>query len=134
MGTKNEYEHPNTRVECRVKSKEVEYSKDVSAEPSSPDDAVVIAIAMDPETWLPQVVLGVPLEQDEYWESWPIDGVAPVTMTPDEAYQVGAYLIQAASTVASYYTELLDRSMEERKEIIELEARFLGVDYLPEPD
>lgn len=98
---------------------------------SSSDDAVLIAIALDPTTWLPQVVLGVPLEQDDLWETWPVDGIAPVTMSPEEAYQIGAYLIQAATTVSSYYTELIDRSVEDRKEIIELEASFLGSEYFP---
>lgn len=88
------------------------------------DDIMVIAIAADTETWLPHLVLGVPVDEDEA-----IEGMVPVTLTPEEAYQVGAYLIQAASTVSSFYNELLDKSLEERKEIISLESHFLDSSY-----
>lgn len=84
-------------------------------------DIMIIAVAADPEVWLPQIVIGIPIENEE----GEIDNVAPVSLSPEEAYQIGAYLIQAAGTVSSLYTELLDKTVEERKEIISLEAQFL---------
>jgi len=88
------------------------------------DDIMIIAVAADTETWLPHLVLGVPVDDDEV-----IEGMIPVSLTPTEAYQVGAYLIQAASTVSSFYDELINKSIEERKEIISLESHFLDSSY-----
>ena len=88
------------------------------------DDIMIIAVAADTETWLPHLVLGVPVDENES-----IEGIIPVTLTPTEAYQVGAYLIQAASTVSSFYDELIDKSIEERKEIISLESHYLDSSY-----
>lgn len=89
------------------------------------EDIMVIAVAADTETWLPHLVLGIPVDEEEEV----IGGIVPITMTPEEAYQVGAYLIQAASTVSSFYNELIDKSIEERKEIISLESHFLDSSY-----
>lgn len=87
------------------------------------DDVMVIAVTADPETWLPQILVGVPIDPVMPFQA---DTIAPITLTPEEAYQIGAYLIQAASTVSSFYSELVDKSIEERKEIISLESHFLG--------
>jgi hypothetical protein len=89
------------------------------------DDIMVIAVAADTETWLPHLVLGIPVDEEEEL----VGGIVPITMTPEEAYQVGAYLIQAAATVSSFYNELIDKSIEERKEIISLESHFLDSSY-----
>jgi hypothetical protein len=86
---------------------------------------MVIAVAADTETWLPHLVLGIPVDEEEEL----VGGIVPITMTPEEAYQVGAYLIQAAATVSSFYNELIDKSIEERKEIISLESHFLDSSY-----
>jgi hypothetical protein len=84
-------------------------------------DILIIAVAADPEEWLPQIVIGIPVEN----EDGEVDSVAPVSLTPEEAYQIGAYLIQAAGTVSSIYSELVEKTVEERKEILSLEAQFL---------
>ena len=91
------------------------------------EDIMIIAVAADPETWLPQILIGVPVDEEDG------DGfeerIASLTLSPEEAYQIGAYLIQAASTVSSFYTELVDKTVEERKEIISLESQFLESPY-----
>lgn len=84
------------------------------------DDIMVIAVAANPETWLPQILLGIPVDEEEI-----IEGIVPVTLSPQEAYQVGAYLIQSAATVSAFYDKLLDKSIEEREEIMCLESSFL---------
>lgn len=99
----------------------------------SVNDIMVIAVAADPETWLPQVVVGIPFdtEGDDDGDS-PVSfssGYAPLSLSPEEAYQIGAYLIQAASVVASFYTELIDKTVDERREIIELESQFLNSSF-----
>lgn len=83
-------------------------------------DIMIIAVAADPDEWLPQIVIGIPIEE----EDGEIENIVPLSLTPEEAYQIGAYLIQAAGTVSSLYTELLDKTVEERKEIISLEVQF----------
>ena len=83
-------------------------------------DVLIIAVAADTETWLPHILLGIPVDEDEV-----TTGLVPLSLTPDEAYRIGSYLIQAASTMASFYNELVDKSIEERKEIISLESQFL---------
>lgn len=97
------------------------------------DDVMIIAVAADPKSWLPQVVVGVPVATDDADDDSPIAfveaGYIPVTMSPEEALQVGAYLIQAASVVSSFYAELVDKTVEERKEIIELESQFLNSSF-----
>lgn len=93
---------------------------DFDIENDSLEDILIIAVAADPEEWLPQIVVGVPYED----EDGAIENVIPLTLTPEEAYQIGAYLIQAASTVSNLYAELLDKTVEERKEIISLEVQF----------
>jgi hypothetical protein len=90
------------------------------------DDVMIIAVAADPETYLPRIVLGIPIDEDDEFQ---IEGIAPLTLSPEEAYQVGAYLIQAASTVSSFYTELIDKTLEERKEILDLESQFLNSSF-----
>lgn len=87
------------------------------------DDVMVIAVTADPDTWLPQILVGVPIDPAVPFQS---ESIVPITLTPEEAYQIGAYLIQAASTVSSFYSELIDKTVEERKEIIALESHFLG--------
>jgi hypothetical protein len=93
---------------------------------SDSEDIMVVAVTADPDTWLPRVLLGIPVDDDYDSE---IDGIIPVSLTPEEAYQVGAYLIQAASTVSSFYTELIDKTIDERKEIISLESQFMDSPY-----
>jgi len=88
------------------------------------EDLMIIAVTADAETWLPQIMVGLPVDTDNI-----VEGIAPLSLTPEEAYQVGAYLIQAASTVASFYTELIDKSVEERKEIMDLESQLLGSSF-----
>ena len=90
----------------------------------SGDDLLLIAITADSETWLPHIMVGVTVDEDEI-----VEGMVPVTLTPEEAYQVGAYLIQAASTVSSFYVELVEKTVEERKEIIALESQFMDSPY-----
>lgn len=90
------------------------------------DDVMIIAVAADPETYLPRIVLGIPIDEDDEFQ---IEGIAPLTLSPEEAYQVGAYLIQAASTVSSFYTELIDKTLDERKEILDLESQFLNSSF-----
>lgn len=90
----------------------------------SEDDILLIAITADSETWLPHIMVGVPVDEDEV-----IEGMVPVALTPEEAYQVGAYLIQAAATVSSFYVELVEKTIEERKEIIALESQFMDSPY-----
>lgn len=109
-----EYEDPEEEFEF-----EFEYYEDLG----ELDDVMVIAVTADPETWLPQILVGIPVDPVMPFQS---ESIAPVTLTPEEAYQIGAYLIQAASTVSSFYSELIDKSVEERKEIISLESHFLG--------
>lgn len=89
-------------------------------EHESLEDLLIIAVAADPDDWLPQVVLGIPYEN----EDGDVDNIVPLSLTPEEAYHIGAYLIQAAGTVSALYTELLDKTIGERKEIISLEAQF----------
>lgn len=96
------------------------------------EDPLIITIVADPDTWLPQIVLGVPVEMNDFWEEWPLSGVAPAMLTPEQAYQIGALLIQAATAVSSYYTELIDKPVEERREIIQLESQFLDSTFLPD--
>lgn len=84
------------------------------------DDIMIIAVAANPETWLPQILLGIPADEEEI-----IEGIIPVTLTPQEAYQIGAYLIQSAATVSNFHDELLSKSLEEREEIMSLESSFL---------
>ena len=103
---------------------EIDYDLDDDDDVS--DDIMVIAVTADTETWLPQILLGVPIDSEVPFQ---VENIAPVTLTPEEAYQIGAYLIQAASTVSSFYAELLDKTVEERKEIISLESHFLGSSY-----
>ena len=90
------------------------------------DDIMVIAVTADTETWLPQILVGIPVNTDVPFQ---VEGIVPVTLTPEEAYQIGAYLIQAAATVSSFYTELIDKTVEERKEIIALESQFLDAPF-----
>lgn len=96
------------------------YVDDFEIEGDSLEDLLIIAVAADPDEWLPQIVLGIPYEN----EDGDVDNVVPLSLTPEEAYQIGAYLIQAAGTVSSLYSELLEKTVEERKEIISLEAQF----------
>lgn len=84
------------------------------------DDIMIIAVAANPETWLPQILLGIPAGDEEI-----IEGIVPVTLTPQEAYQIGAYLIQSAATVSTFHDELLSKSIEEREEIMALESNYL---------
>lgn len=91
------------------------------------EDLMIIAVTADSETWLPQIMVGLPVDADDI-----VEGIAPMTLTPEEAYQVGAYLIQAASTVSSFYAELIDKSVEERKEIMDLESQLLGSSFSSE--
>ena len=84
------------------------------------DDIMIIAVAANPETWLPQILLGIPADEEEI-----IEGIIPVTLTPQEAYQIGAYLIQSAATVSTFHDELLPKSVEEREEIMCLESNYL---------
>lgn len=98
------------------------------------DDVMIIAVAADPETWLPQVVVGVPVEQADGDDpdspiTFSTESYIPVTLSPEEALQIGAYLIQAATVVSSYYVELIDKSIEERREIIELESQLLNSSF-----
>lgn len=88
------------------------------------DDIMLIAVGADSETWLPAIFIAIPVETDEI-----VDGHLPMTLTSDQAYQIGAYLIQAASTVSSYHTELIEKTIEERREILCLESMFLGYEY-----
>jgi len=90
------------------------------------DDVMIIAVAADPESYLPRIVVGIPYDEEDEFQ---IEGIAPVILTPEEAYQVGAYLIQAASTVSSFYSELIDKTVEERKEILDLESQFLNSSF-----
>jgi hypothetical protein len=94
-----------------------------NSDDSELDDIMVIAVTADTETWLPQILLGIPIDPEIPFQ---VEGIAPVNLTPEEAYQVGAYLIQAAATVSSFYAELVEKTVEERKEIISLESHFLG--------
>lgn len=99
---------------------EFEYDDDMVA------DVMVIAVTADTETWLPQILVGIPADEDMAFQ---VEGITPVTLSPEEAYQIGAYLIQAASTVSSFYSELIDKTVEERKEIISLESQFLNSSF-----
>jgi hypothetical protein len=88
--------------------------------PDFDDDIMIIAVAANPETWLPQILLGIPADEEEI-----VQGIIPVVLTPQEAYQIGAYLIQSAATVSTFHDELLSKSIEEREEIMCLESSFL---------
>lgn len=107
---------------------------DQDEEPESIAESMVIAIAADPDTWLPQIVLGLPVDPEVTWPDGPLEGCTPLTLTPEEAYQIGAYLIQAATTVSSFFIELVGKTIEERQEIMTLETQLLmdsGSDAAP---
>lgn len=102
---------------------EDDYEFDFEYDEDLLDDIMVIAVTADTDTWLPQILVGIPTDPSLPFQS---ESIVPITLTPEEAYQIGAYLIQAASTVSSFYSELIDKTVEERKEIIALESHFLG--------
>lgn len=104
--------------------------EDPDALSGSITESMVIAVAADPDTWLPQIVLGLPVDPEVTWPEGPLEGCSPLTLTPEEAYQIGAYLIQAATTVSSFYIELIGKTVEERQEIMTLETQLL----LDDPD
>ena len=99
---------------------------EIDADYDGVDDVMIIAVTADPETYLPRIVIGVPIDEDDEFQ---IKGIAPLSLSPEEAYQVGAYLIQAAATVSSFHSELIDKTVEERKEILDLESQFLNSSF-----
>ena len=101
---------------------------------AAPDSAIFVSVAADEDTWLPQVLLGFPLQPDsvEDLDIFPESlETAMVTLTPETAYQVGAALIQAAGSCTSFFAELIEKDIEERKEIFLMEHAF--VDEAPDP-
>ena len=86
-------------------------------------EGIFVAVAADEGVWLPEVRLGFPLtEDDESVE--PI--LAMMRMTPETAYKVGAALLQSATVSAALYAELINKTVEERREVFALEQGLMA--------
>lgn len=85
-------------------------------------DIVVLASAVSNETWLPKVILAIPVEDPD--EEPLLEGCVSVALSPEEALQIGTSLVTLASETMTLNFELQDKSIEERKEIVQLEAQF----------
>lgn len=92
-------------------------------------DTLLVAVTVDEEEWLPQIVLGIPWDADVEGMATPT--LIPLTMTPEEAFHVGQYLIMAAEAVGEYHAELSGKTIAERKEIMSLESQFVDDFSMP---
>lgn len=106
--------------------------------------AVIVATAMCRETWLPKIILGIPMDEDDEDDEDGIssdkvgiledpveddlDKCAVAFISPEDALKIGTTLIVQAQYAQDMHNELLGRSLEERKEIVELEAQFADLD------
>lgn len=77
-------------------------------------DDIIVGIQTDPTTYLPVLVLGVPSD----------DGMVLATLDPRVAAVLGASLIRTAGHVSQLRLDLSKRSMETRKEIMDLYDQF----------
>lgn len=79
------------------------------------DETLVIAIKSDPATHLPEMMLGFPHEGEFIY----------TTMSGEGAFSLGEYLSQQAILVMHLRAEMEGKTLEQRKEIIELYAQYL---------
>jgi hypothetical protein len=103
---------------------------DYESEEGDDDERMfVIAVTVNETEWLPQLVLGVPVDGPMAAEGTP-PNIAAVILSHEEGLEVGLSLLKSAQTVAQLYTELLDKPVEARKEILSLESQlFMDVDF-----
>lgn len=88
-----------------------------------------IGVKPDPDTWLPVLTLFVALQEDQidYGECDDCGGgfkVASLNLTPSAAITAGLELIKSAQMVTQLQESLVDKTLEERQEIINLYAQF----------
>lgn len=91
------------------------------------ENGILLYVAADPETWLPQVFLTITVTEADA-ERGRID----VPLQPHETMQIGAYFLQIASAAGTMYNELLERPIEEREEIIRMENQLMLSDIYNE--
>lgn len=95
-------------------------TSDEMGEMDDPLTRVFFYVAADPEDWLPQIYVSFGITEEDMAR-----GVVHLPLTPSECLDVGASLVQISTTAASLYNELLERTVEERKEILLMEAQLM---------
>jgi hypothetical protein len=104
---------------------------DSDGEGDDDDASVIIATAVCHDTWLPKILLAVPIQEYEPDSETGLpqdtEGCAVAFVSPEEAYQIGASIIAQAGHAASLHRVLVKKPIEERKEIIALEAQYSGI-------
>lgn len=89
-----------------------------------------IGVKPDPDTWLPVLTLFVSLQDDQVLHEKCDDcgddhpAVAALVLTPSAAITAGLELIKSAQMVTNLHESLMDKTLEERQEIISLYAQF----------
>jgi len=96
-----------------------------------------IGVKPDPDTWLPKLTLFVTLQDTEVLTEECDDcggdhaAIAALHLTPDAAVSAGLELIKSAQMVIKLSESLESKTLDERKEIINLYAQFNADDLGP---
>lgn len=82
------------------------------------DDDLMVVISADPDTWMPLLVLGISSDDAA-------GGYVHTTLSPEDGYLLAHALAKMSSATGILALELQEKTLEQRREILELESSLV---------